>query len=159
MQNGALEEMFQACLNIVDFFLSFTLFYIVSTLSTLVLHIPSGAAWPLSKDRYLQGRQISLAIYTNTFSKIGQIHFTIWTNLVYTFPLALLTPFKELVSQENALILDTFKHDMHVCDHEQNQCLLKRMILHKDTQLSVLKGKGPTNLRQIIIAKIKSEKL
>ena len=28
MQNGALEEMFQACLNIVDFFLSFTLFYI-----------------------------------------------------------------------------------------------------------------------------------
>ena len=58
MQNGALEEMFQACLNIVDFFLSFTLFYIVSTLSTLVLHIPSGAAWPLSKDRYLQGRQI-----------------------------------------------------------------------------------------------------
>ena len=29
-----------------------------STLSTSVLHIPSGAAWPLTKDRYLQGRQI-----------------------------------------------------------------------------------------------------
>ena len=70
-----------------------------STLSTSVLHIPSGAAWPLSKDRYLQGRQISLAIYTNTFSKIGQIHFTICTNLIYTFPLALLTLSKACYSR------------------------------------------------------------